>query len=194
MAHLGLTHVINNQESHLGGNMNMGDPHSFSPSVWNYMIDRFALRSVLDIGAGQGHAANYFHKLGMQVVAVEGLAENCSRSVFPSVQLDLTKSSIVCSVDLVNCIEVVEHIEEKYLDNLLDSLCCGKIILMTNAVSGQGGYHHVNEQSTEYWIKHLISRGCSLAVDDTNRVKQLALKDGAMHIARTGSVFVNNNK
>ena len=40
------------------------------------MIDRFALRSVLDIGAGQGHAANYFHKLGMQVVAVEGLVRN----------------------------------------------------------------------------------------------------------------------
>lgn len=194
MAHQGLTHVTSAQARHLGGNISVGDPHSFSPSVWNYMIDRFALRSVLDIGAGMGHAANYFHKAGMQVVAIEGLAENCNKSVFPSIQVDLTKAPVVCSVDLVNCIEVVEHIEEQYLDNLLDSLCCGKIILMTNALPGQGGYHHVNEQPTEYWITHLKKRGCSLSVDDTQRIRTLATNDGALHLARTGTVFVNNNK
>jgi len=190
MTHQGLNMVT---DGHVGGNISEGDPHSFSPSTWNYIIERFAIRSVLDIGAGRGHAAHYFHRAGMQVLAIDGMKENCVNSHYPILHLDLTKDSALCSVDLVNCVEVVEHIEEEFLDNLLTSLCRGRIILMTNAVPGQGGYHHVNEQPTLYWVEHLAERGCIVSVDDTNRVRKLAEEDGAMHLARTGIVLVNNN-
>jgi SAM-dependent methyltransferase len=190
MTHQGLNMVT---EGHVGGNIVEGDPHSFSPNAWNYVLERFAIRSVLDIGAGRGHAAHYFHRAGMQVLAIDGMEENCKKSHYPVLHLDLTKTSAKCSVDLVICVEVVEHIEEQYLDNLLSSLCCGRIIYMTNALVGQGGYHHVNEQPTEYWAQHLAKRGCVVSVDDTNRVRELAADDKAYHIARTGLVLVNNN-
>jgi len=64
-------------------------------------------------------------------------------SLYPAIQHDLTKGAVFARVDLVLCQEVVEHIEEKYLENLLDSFATGKYVLMTHAVPGQGGHHHV---------------------------------------------------
>lgn len=192
MAHEGLKHVTDTDQQHLGGNISVGDPHSYSPGAWQYTIGRFGVKSMLDIGAGRGHAALWFHGQGVAAVALEGLRNNCEKSVYPLVHADLTQGSIYCPVDMVLCVEMVEHLEEKYLNNLLDTLCNGKIIVMTHALPGQGGYHHVNCQPTDYWVQHMAKRGCSLSKDDTDRIRVLAAADNALHIARTGLVFVNN--
>jgi 2-polyprenyl-3-methyl-5-hydroxy-6-metoxy-1,4-benzoquinol methylase len=76
MSYAGLTDVTDEAERHLGGNVLEGDPFTFSPNVWDYLIKRFALKTVLDLGSGMGHTANYFHRAGLQVVAVDGLKEN----------------------------------------------------------------------------------------------------------------------
>jgi hypothetical protein len=129
----------------------------------------------------------------MQVLAVDGLVYNVDKAIYPTLLCDLTKSSVHCKVDLVHCQEVVEHIEEKYIDNLLKSLACGKYIVMTNALPNQGGYHHVNEQTTEYWIEHLRKRNYEVLIEDSNRVRALAAKDGARYLAATGLVLVDKS-
>lgn len=194
MAHEGLSHIIDKSNSHVGGNISVGDPHSYSPAVWQYLIGRFALRSVLDVGAGLGHAGMWFHRAGIPTVGIDGLKFNCANAVYPLVHADLSKTSVYCPVDLVLCVEMVEHLEEQYIDNLLDTLCNGKIIVMTNALPGQGGYHHVNEKPTQYWIDHLSKRNCSVSKDDTEKVKNLAQAEGAFHLARTGMVLINNSR
>ncbi|HEU4621406.1 MAG TPA: hypothetical protein VFS42_04205 [Burkholderiaceae bacterium] len=194
MSYAGLTGVEDKKEAHLGGNIAEGDPFTYSPSVWDYLMKRFAIKSVLDLGSGSGYAADYFYRAGAQVIAVEGLRDNVVTSTYPAIYMDLTKSSVFCNVDLVHCQEVVEHIEEKYLDNLLASLCCGKFIVMSNALPGQGGYHHVNEQPTEYWIKHLQRYSCQVLVEDTNRIRKLAAQDGAVYLAKTGLVLANKTR
>jgi SAM-dependent methyltransferase len=188
----GLQYAIDRSAPHLGGNVKAGDPYTYCPSVWDYVIARFCIRSVLDLGSGCGNAANYFHKAGLGVIAVDGLPENVATAFYPTVLHDLTNGPIGTRVDLVHCQEVVEHIEEQYLDHLLDSLLCGRIILMTHALPEQGGYHHVNLQPPEYWIDHLERRGCSLLEADTARVRDFASKDDAAHMARTGLVFINS--
>jgi hypothetical protein len=170
----------------------VGDPHSYSPAVWQYLIGRFAVKSMLDVGAGLGHAALWFHRAGIATVGIDGLKFNCAKSVYPLVQADLSHTAVYCPVDLVLCVEMVEHLEEKYLDNLLDTLCNGKIIVMTNALPGQGGYHHVNEKPTKYWIDHLAKRSCTVSKDDTEKIQSLAKAEGADHIARTGMVLINH--
>jgi hypothetical protein len=62
----------------------------------------------------------------------------------------------------------------------------GKIILMTHAKPGPPGYHHVNLQPSEYWVDALTRRGCSLQVEDTNRIRRLAKQDDARYMADTG--------
>ncbi len=194
MSYIGLNVVENIDVPHLGGNMLQGDPYTHSPRVWDYIIKRFGVSSVLDLGSGMGYSSQYFHNSGLKVLAVDGMAENCNKAIYPTLQLDLTKSGALARVDLVHCQEVVEHIEEEYLDNLLSSLACGRIILITHALPGQGGHHHVNCQPSEYWIENLLRYNCHHLVEDTRRVRHLAQKDEASYLAQSGLVFANKNR
>lgn len=190
----GLRGVSDDEHAHLGGNVVEGDPFTFAPSVWDYLINRFGIESVMDLGSGIGYASAYFHRAGLKVLAVEGLKSNCEAAIFPTILGDITQAPIICRVDLVHCQEVVEHIDEKYIDNLLKSLCCGKYVVMTNALPGQGGHHHVNEQPTEYWVEKLAAYGCEVLIEDSNRIRQLAAKDGAFYLAKTALVLANRNR
>ncbi len=187
----GLNLVQNDDTPHVGGNILEGDPCTFSPNVWDYVIQRFAISSVMDLGSGMGYASQYFHKKGMKVLAVDGMIENCQKAIFPTIHLDLTVTKAIAKVDLVHCQEVVEHIEERYLDNLLSSLSCGKFILMTHAHPGQGGYHHVNEQPTEYWVTNLSKYNCEVLIEDSNRIRKIAADEGAIFLARSGLILAN---
>jgi hypothetical protein len=73
-------------------------------------------------------------------------------------------------------------------------MTCGKIIVMTNALPGQGGHHHVNEQPTEYWINQLKPHQCEVIVEDTNRIRAIAKHDRAIYLAKTGLVFGNKSR
>jgi SAM-dependent methyltransferase len=173
----------------LGGNIAELDPASYCPTSWEYVINKYSIKSVLDVGSGRGHAGKYFKDFGLEVTAIEGLKENVEKSLIPTIEHDLTISPYTKDVDMVNCVEVVEHIEEKYLDNLLTTICCGKILFMTHAVPGQGGYHHVNEQPSEYWINHLKNRNFEYLENDSMQIRELSKKDNAKHITRTGMLF-----
>lgn len=192
MSYRGLDNAKSAHVPHLGGSIKIGDPFTYCPIVWNYVIDRFGIESVLDLGSGSGNASCYFHKKGLKVLAVEGLYESVISSIYPSLQHDITQGPVVTKVDLVHCHEVVEHIEETYLDNLLESLMSGKIIVMTHAMPGQGGHHHVNCQPSEYWISHLERKGCQFLEADTARIRYFAEQDGAPYMQKTGMVFANS--
>ncbi len=185
----GTTKIVQQNTAHLGRNIKEGDPCTFCPHVWDYVIQRFCVSSVMDLGSGVGNAADWFFKHGVRTIAVEGLAANIPLSFYPAVCHDLTKGPVVTSVDLVHCQEVVEHIDERYLGSLLSSLACGRVILMTHVLPGQGGHHHVNEKAADYWIKHIEERGYSLMVEDTNRVRRLAKQERALYMERSGLVF-----
>jgi len=194
MSYQGLQSKTSTNNPHLGGNLIEGDPFTFSPNVWNYVIERFAINSILDLGSGLGHSSEWFFRKGMKVIAAEGLEENITKSLYPTIQVDLTKNPINCNVDLVHCQEVVEHIDELYLENTLKSLACGKFILLTNALPGQGGYNHVNEQNVEYWVRNLARYNCHVLVTDTQRIRAIAQNEGAMYLARTGTLYANRTK
>jgi hypothetical protein len=183
-------YVVDENKPHLGGNFAGGDPATWCPSAWDYIISNFAIKSVLDVGSGRGYAAKWFSEKGLDSQAIEGLEDNVVSAVHPTILHDLTKGSFITNVDFVNCIEVVEHIEEAYLDNLLTTLCQGRYLLMTHAVPGQKGWHHVNCQPTEYWVNHLKKRGFELLAEDSSVIQGLAAKDGGKHIARNGLLFV----
>ena len=182
-------YAIDENKPHLGGNFPNGDPATWCPSAWKFLIDKYQIKTATDVGSGRGWAAKWLQEQGIDTTAIEGLKENVDTAVHPTILLDLTEGYYEKPVDFVNCIEVVEHIEEKYIDNLLTTMCQGKYILMTHAVPGQKGWHHVNCQPSEYWIGHLDRRGYELLIDDTNIVQDLAKKDGGKHISRNGMVF-----
>ena len=182
-------YIHDEKQPHLGGNLTCGDPNSYAPSAWDYVINRFAIKSVLDIGAGLGHSSAYFFNKGCSVIAVDGLESNCVNAVYPVIKQDMTVAPVVTKVDLVYLVEFVEHVEPLFLQNILRSMMCGKYALMTHAQPGQGGHHHVNLQPADYWIHHITQMGFLLLETDTERIRKLAAQDNAEWLASTGLMF-----
>jgi SAM-dependent methyltransferase len=146
---------------HLGGNVARGDPSGCETRIWEWLKRRFALKTVLDVGCGVGNFLKQFEDLGYKPLGLEGLWQNCiAYPTHPIIEWDITNGPLrISDIDLVWCVEVVEHIVEDYVDSVLDILCLGKVVAMTHGLPGQPGYHHVNLQPPEYWIEKMRARG-----------------------------------
>lgn len=183
--------IIDKSKPHLGGNLLNGDPGSWCPSVWKFIIDKYNIKSVLDVGSGIGHAAKWFNDSGLKTIAIDGLEYNVTNSLYPAIVHDLTENffEVEHGVDFVNCIEVVEHIEEKYLDNLMSTLTQANYVLITHALPGQQGHHHVNCKPSSYWINEFETRGYEISTEDILKIKELADLDKAVHVINSGLFF-----
>jgi SAM-dependent methyltransferase len=186
------TEALDPNKPHLGGNFIEINPSTYCPQAWKYLIDRFNIKSVLDVGSGRGHAAKWFAQQNLETYAIDGLEDNILNAVHPTVKVDLTETYFSKAVDLVNCIEVVEHVDEKYLDNLLKTLCSGKYIFMTHGVPGQEGHHHVNCQPTEYWLNQLNQCGYIELTQESETIRTIAKATKAKHLRDTSLLFVRN--
>jgi len=190
----GLRDVTDPENPHVGGNLREGDPVSFAPRLYDWLVKRFSIRTMMDIGSGNGLVADNFSRLGVKSIAIDGCRPNCDLAVHPTIHWDMTKGPIYCPVDLIWCVEVLEHIEEQYVDHLLDTFSAAKYIYVTHALPGEEAHHHVNLQESKYWIELFDTRNLKLAWRDSMASRQIATVDGAEYIQRTGMLFVNWNK
>lgn len=183
--------VTDNERPDLGGNCRLGDSRAITPEFWGYLVQRFAIHSMLDVGCGEGHVLYGFNKRGVIAHGIDGLLANRKAARHPFTVHDLTQAPYIYPCDLVHCVEVVEHIESSYLDNLLTTLTNAPVVVMTHGVPGQTGYHHVNLQPAEYWVDLFADRGYHLAPDN-DWLKGLADKEvPGCYFGATGLVFLN---
>jgi 2-polyprenyl-3-methyl-5-hydroxy-6-metoxy-1,4-benzoquinol methylase len=159
--------AVDPKDPALGGNMIGGDPNTYHPELWSFLVKRFSVKSILDVGCGEGHCVKYCSGLGVRAFGFDGLLTNVERAVVPIALHDLRLGPFIMPVDLVLCCEVVEHIEEKYLPNLLRTLANGRVIAMTHALPGQTGYHHVNCRPSGYWLDKLETLGYRFLPQET---------------------------
>ena len=184
--------VVDADTPDLGGNLRHGDGQTITPRLWQALIDRFAPRSMLDVGAGEGHAAAFFARHGVVAHGFDGLHQNVVQARYPIARHDLKMGPYVFPCDMVYCVEVVEHIAEEYLDNLLATLANAPIIAMTHAEPNQRGHHHVNLQTDDYWGEKLAGRGYQPAMD-TDHLREIARQDrDDSYFAETGLVFLKS--
>lgn len=114
-------------------------------------------QSVLDVGCGRGAWLSVWRRTGVSdVFGVDGAHVDLDALLVPRQTFashDLVKAfDLGRSFDLVQCLEVAEHIPQTSADTLVESLVAhGKIVLFSAATPGQGGVLHVNERSFEYW-------------------------------------------
>lgn len=188
--------VIDPENPHLGGNIKGGDSWTFDPMLWEFLIAHFGVKSVLDIGCGEGHALEWFKKRGNAVVGIEGLDANVWATRAKGIQChsnDYLKGACPLAehdmhyFDLVWCCEVLEHIPEgKPLDNLITDLTRGSVIAVTHAFPDQPGHHHVNCQPSEYWINAIQEKGYTYLPVATEAARALAQSP---HFKRSGLIF-----
>jgi hypothetical protein len=183
--------VADNTQLHLGGNYPFKDNASFVPHVWSYLIKQFNIKTAIDLGGGYGFCTEWMLANNVECINVDGLLYNIDNAVVSeSVLHDLTDGPFEhAPVDFVNCIVVVEHVKEEYVDNLMKSLTLGQYVLLTHARPGQVGYHHVNCQPREYWVEKFDNYGYKLSEEDTAAIREMTRSSG-WHVHRSGLVFI----
>ncbi len=199
--HPGCHPRTNTDEGHLGGYIRAlpsdpqlahGDCATWSPDLWRWAVKTFEADSVLDVGCGEGHAAELFQSLGCRVRGIDGSRQAFAASRIPDDHRvhDYTAGPYVPEQawDLVWSCEFVEHVEERFTHHFLATFAAArKAILMTFATPGQPGWHHVNCQPRRYWVDKVERLGFCLDDELTAEARRLA--DGG-HFARKGLVFV----
>jgi SAM-dependent methyltransferase len=120
---------------------------------------------VLDVGCGRGVWLGVWRELG--VTDLQGIdgdhVERNQLQVEPARFLALDVShpfDLGRRWDLVQCLEVAEHLPPSANDALVAGLTRhGDSILFSAAIPGQGGHRHVNERPLEYWRSLFAARG-----------------------------------
>ena len=176
----------------LGGNVRHGDQNTWAPNLWRYLRERFAISSMLDVGCGEGHAVDFFSRMGVKAFGIDGLLGNVQRAVTPIALHDLLSGPFTMPVDFVWSCEVAEHIAPEKVDYYVDTLANARIIAMTHAVPGQPGHHHVNCQPSEYWVAKIASRGYSLYSNNEVLRRIAAQGDVPTYFQYTGLLFLKD--
>jgi SAM-dependent methyltransferase len=121
-----------------------------------WLLDRYAPRSVLDVGCGLGTWAAVFADHGCDVLGLDWVEIPDELLEIPRAQfrvVDLEGSvELPQRYDLALCLEVAEHLSEpagRRLVRLLSSV--SDVLVFSAAVPGQGGQYHINEQWPAYW-------------------------------------------
>jgi len=185
---------VNISEGDLGGYIKGGDPETYYPKLWDWIVKELDVQSVLDIGCGEGYSTRYFKKIGCDVLGIEGSSKAIRDSVISNnvIKHDFCKGEYTPNkkYDSIWSCEFVEHIEEKYISNFLETFkFAEKYIFMTFAEKGQEGWHHVNCKTKEYWIKKISQIGFRFDPKLTEFAKSLCKK----HFNEHGLVFINQN-
>lgn len=191
------------ERGHLGGYKEGGDPATFYPDLWRWLVEEREVRSVIDVGCGEGHAVEFFESLGCDVLGIDGVEqENPSvvRHDFTEGAFTNDRAAFVLGVpgdrsrwlaDLCWSCEFVEHVEERFAPNFLETFASARLVLMTHAEPGQAGYHHVNCQPEAYWRGALAAIGFELDPEMTSACRQLAALNESPwnHFKRSGLAF-----
>ena len=133
--------------------------------VAGMLMREMKIASLLDVGAGHGAWAAEWLKAGAKtVLAVDGEYVRRDQLAVPAKSFrahDLaTPLDVKKRFDLVQSLEVAEHLPGDKADLFVDNLARhGDVILFSAAVPHQGGEHHVNEQPPEYWRSKFAARG-----------------------------------
>lgn len=128
------------------------------PPAMEVLYNHFKPNSVVDVGCANGVHLKKFRQLGIKhLLGIEGTGHWAPyiQSYFgtPFLIADL-RSPLpeLGKFDLVLCLEVFEHLEEKFATRLLKNLINLGNTLCISACPLKGGFHHLNPQPKEYWI------------------------------------------
>jgi SAM-dependent methyltransferase len=147
--------------------------------VWEYLMEKYQIDSVLDVGAGAGWSTKWFADRGVYALGVEGRSEALAKSQCRAniVEHDYTAAPFVPSMlmDLAWCAGFVERIEEEFIPNFMASFCACQYVCLMHAEPGQLGRHHVNCQPTEYWINKMNEFGFDYDAAETAHLRSTDL-------------------
>lgn len=164
--------------AHLGGHFGITNTDAL---LLDYLVARYGVRSLIDVGCGPGGILDLCEQRGIEARGIDGDPALPDRRDL--IRHDYTTGPLRLeyhrrlgrpqnwhvrpmpatdeppTIDLCWCVEFVEHVAAAYMPNFLATFRCARVLLLSHAVPGQGGWHHVNEQPPEYWAEVLRGQG-----------------------------------
>jgi hypothetical protein len=127
---------------------------------------QLGVKSVLDVGCAMGTWLHAWAECGVtDYHGVDGDYVDRRRLEIPTTAftaVDLSaKFDLGRQFDLVQSLEVGEHLETRAAEGFVDSLArhALRYVLFSAAPPGQGGEFHINERPYEFWREKLARRG-----------------------------------
>lgn len=146
--------------THLGGHVNRTN---LEIGCINYLINKYKIRSFIDIGCGTGGMVELLHSKNIISKGLEGDIKAIKKSKVSNLitQIDFSKEEYKSKdiYDLGYSVEFLEHVDEKYIKNYIGAFKNCKYFVMTCAPPKWPGHHHVNCQNHIYWIKLFNENG-----------------------------------
>lgn len=179
---------------HLGGHSNKTN---IDEGALNWILKKFKPKTFLDIGCGPGGMVELAVSKNLDAFGIDGdfTLQRFDDSRFLIHDFSSGSVSMDRQFDIGWSCEFVEHVYEKFIPNYITSFQQCKIICMTYAPPGHGGYHHVNEQDEKYWIDTLLKYGFLFDQISTNEFRNSSTmhngKKSKSFVKHRGLVFVN---
>jgi len=174
--------------SHLGGH---GNKTHIDEGVFNFMITKFTVNSLLDIGCGPGGIVEYALNKGIKAIGVDG--DFTLDRVAPCIIHDYTTGPLDHQdiyYDFGWSVEFLEHVEEKYIPNFMNSFQhCRRVIL--TASDNPRPKCHVNPQLPSYWIKVFTDYGFKYNHSVSEYIKKASTLDRDF-FRKSGMYFFND--
>lgn len=173
-------------EPHLGGHLNM--THVDEASLV-FIKENFGCETMVDIGCSVGGQV----KKALQVGYKEAIGIDGDRDMLKYLDglilHDYTKGAYKFDkrFDLAWSCEFLEHVEEKYVDNFMQTFECCDHAFITHALPNTKGHHHVNCQLPEYWVKVFYKYGFDLDLEATEAIRKISSMD--REFARDNGLF-----
>lgn len=145
-------------------------------AVW--IKDYVNPKDAIDVGCGPGIYTQALHNLGIDTIGIDidprvtdiGTTEQYSKPLFMCenlLELSRMTTNTIANInlqrELVLCLEVAEHIDPMYADeivkNVYSAILPGGILIWSAAQPGQGGVGHINCRLKEYWYNKFVNYG-----------------------------------
>ena len=162
--------------------------HDFSEALAEWLGWYFHKKeNVVDFGCGNGKYVSYLQDKGFNIIGIEGANTVTETNQF--IEQDLT-SAFWFECDNGICLEVGEHIPAEYVKQFIDNIT-GNVkntIVLSWALPGQEGYHHVNCKSNEWVINEMEQRGFKYLQDDSDLARDI-VEDRFQYFKNTIMIF-----
>lgn len=172
---------------HLGGHANITH---IDENTLNYLIAKFNIKSMCDIGCGPGGMVHLAKNKGLNSLGIDGDFTISFPKHLNIIIHDFTNGPLsIMDYDLGWSCEFLEHVEEKYQDNYFSIFNKCKIVCCTFATSIKG-HHHVNVKNQNYWDHIFLNYGFIKDINTTNYIRKYSSMKREF-IRNTGSVYIN---
>jgi hypothetical protein len=132
------------------------------------------VKTIIDIGCGDGSYVKEFRRKGFTCDGFDGCPLT-EKIPYCGIK-DLSKELVFITAfkyDLAICLEVGEHIPQKYEQFFIDNICItSDNIILSWAIEGQGGLGHVNCRNNDYIIAEMKKRNFDYDAIATNFLRK----------------------